>query len=100
MDKNNTKNISVSQGNFVPLQQGNINNNAYGTDDNGRAEAVASADDVGQRHERLGVHAYETQGQPTLDHRWDTLVYEEGLRDDAVGNQLGGARLAIRPKDV
>ena len=96
MDKNNTKNISVSQGNFVPLQQGNINNNAYGTDDNGRAEAVASADDVGQRHERLGVHAYETQGQPTLDHRWDTLVYEEGLRDDAVGNQLGGARLAVR----
>ena len=25
--------------------------------------------------DRLGVHAYETQGQPTLDHRWDTLVY-------------------------
>lgn len=60
------------------------------------AEAAVAADDHAVRQERLGVHAYETQGRPTLDCRWDTLVYEEGLQSEQTDHQLGGSRLAIR----
>ena len=66
-----------------------------GTNSNRRTEEVASADHAGQRYDRLGVHAYQTQGKPTLDNRWDTLVYEEGVRDDLVGDQLGSPRFAV-----
>ena len=92
-EKNHEK-ISVSQENFVSLQKENIYD--YDTNSNRRAEEVASADYAGQRYDRLGVHAYQTQGKPTLDNRWDTELYEEGLRYDLIGNQLGSPRFAVR----
>jgi len=44
----------------------------------------------------LGVRAYETQGRPTLDCRWDTLMFKERLRSELVGDWVGSPRLAIR----
>ena len=93
--KNNSENISVNGNNFVPLQKENNKEDAYDTDDYRRAETVASTDHTSRRTERLGVHAYETQGKPTLGSRWDTLVYEEGLQSEQANRQLGGSRLAI-----
>ncbi len=68
----------------------------YAGNNNIGAETTSAENDTGERNERLGVRAFETQGRPTLDCRWDTLVYEEGLRSDLTGNQLGSPRLAIR----
>ena len=45
--------------------------------------------------ERLGIHAYMANGRPTLDRRWDTLVYEEGLQSEQVDRQLGSPRAAV-----
>ena len=94
MNKNNDENPSDSQKNFVPLQQDNKNENAYGTDNNRGAEAVASEHDAGERYERLGLRAYRENGRPTLGNRWDTVVYEEGLQSEQPDDLLGSARLA------
>ena len=93
--KNNGEKVSVSPENSVSLQPDN-NINTYGTDNYRRAETSASADDATGRTERLGIHAYMANGRPTLDSRWDTLVYEEGLQSEHVDSQLGGSRLAVR----
>lgn len=96
MDKNNTGKISENQKNFVPLQQENKNNYDYGTEHHGRAEAIAPADNTGERHERLGLCAVRERGRPTLGNRWDTLVYEEGLQPQQSHDLLGSSRLATQ----
>lgn len=88
--------ISVSQENFVSLHRDNVKTDSYGTADHRRAAESAAADHAPVRQERLGVHAYMAQGRPTLDRRWDTLVYEEGLQPEPADRQLGGPLAAIR----
>ena len=94
MNKNNDENSSDSQKNFVPLQQDNKNENAYGTDNNRGAEAVASEHDAGERYERLGLRAIGEGSGSSLGNRWDTVVYEEGLQSEQPDDLLGSARLA------
>ena len=92
----NMKKVSDSQEDFVPLQQVQNNKNAYGTDNHRRAEAVASADHSYRGGERLGLHTVAERGRPSLGNRWDTLVYEEGLWSDGVGDQLGDKKPSPR----
>jgi len=96
MSTNNSEKKPDFQDNFVPLQQETNKEKVYGTGYNGGAETVTPEYNAGERYERLGVRAYEAKGLPTLACRWDTELYEEGLRSDATGDQLGGARLALR----
>ena len=96
MDKNNTEKISESQKNFVPLQQENKSNNDYGTEHHRRAEAAASEHEVSGRHERLGLRSFMERGRPTLDCRWDTELYEEGLQPQRLSDQLGGTGTAVQ----
>ncbi len=44
----------------------------------------------------MGLRAYMANGRPTLDRRWDTLVYKEGLQSEQVDRQLGGARTEVK----
>ena len=60
-----------------------------------RAKASASADETGERHERLGLGAFTKRGRPTLGDRWDTIVYEEGLQPQCPDDLLGSARHSI-----
>ena len=60
-----------------------------------RAKAVAPADEVGERHERLGLGAFTKRGRPTLGDRWDTIVYEEWLQPQCPDDLLGSARHSI-----
>ena len=60
-----------------------------------RAEAAFDKHADGRRHNRLGLRSYEENGEPALDNRWDTLVYEEGLQSQSDGSQLGGSRPAV-----
>ena len=94
-EKNHEK-ISVSQENFVSLQKENINTYDNETNNNRRAEAVASADGIRERHERLGLRAVRERGRPTLGNRWDTELYEEGLPPSQGPDLLGGQESAIR----
>ena len=94
--ENNSEKVSDSQDFFVSLHQENKDIKAYGTDNHRRTASDVDEDHSSGRAERLGIHAYQTQGRPTLDRRWDTLVYEEGLQSEQVDDQLGGSRLAVR----
>ena len=67
-----------------------------GTNNNRRAEAVASADGIRERHERLGLRAVRERGRPTLGNRWDTELYEEGLPPSQGPDLLGGQESAVR----
>lgn len=89
------ENFSDSQENFVSLQK-NMGGSNYDTEHNRGAEAAADDNDHGLWEERLGIRSVEINGRASLDNRWDTLVYEEGLQSEQVDNQLGGSRLAVR----
>ena len=56
-----------------------------------RAEAATSADEVRERHERLGLGAFAKGGRPILGDRWDTIVYEEGLQPQCSDDLLGSS---------
>jgi len=43
------------------------------------AEATVDEHADGRRYDRLGLRSYEENGEPALDNRRNTLVYEEGL---------------------
>lgn len=47
-------------------------------------------------HNRLGLQAVAAQGMPTLDNRWDTRVYEEGLPTEEERKQIDNSALAIQ----
>ena len=94
--ENNPEKVSDSQEFCVSLHQENDNTDEYGTDNHRRAETDLDEDYSAGRTERLGIHAYMANGRPTLDRRWDTLVYEEGLQPEQVDRQLGSPRLAVR----
>lgn len=90
------ENIWPSQDFSVSLHQGNTNSHSYGTEGYGRAEAAAYAHEDGRRYERLGLRSWRAQGRPTLGHRWDTQLYEEGLQSQQRDDLLGSPRLALR----
>ena len=92
----NTEKVSDSQKNFVPLQHNNKTMKDYGTGNNRRAEAAADGHDADHRHERLGVHAVQTRGVPSLGSRWDIELYEEGLPSGSADDRLGNARAEIQ----
>ena len=94
--ENNQENISESQKNFVPLQKETKEKNEYVTEHHRGAEAVASADNPYRGGERLGLHTVAERGRASLGNRWDTLVYEEGLWSDGVGDQLGDKKPSPR----
>lgn len=93
-------NISVkkpdSQDDFVPLQQETNKENVYDTRLHRGAETAASEQGNGQRYDRLGLRAVAERGRPSLGNRWDTLVYEEGLWSDDVGDQQRGQKPSFR----
>ena len=92
----NTQVACISQDIFVSLHHDNgIKKNSYGTDNYSRTRTAAEGHYAGQRYERLGVHAVQAQGRPTLGSRWDTLVYEEGLPSGSPDDRLGNARAEI-----
>ena len=91
----NTQIACISQDIFVSLHHNKDTVNNYGTGNNSRAGADLEADHPSGGYERLGLRAVETLGRPTLDRRWDTFVYEEGLQSEPPHDQLGGARSAI-----
>ncbi len=88
--ENNNKKVFDFQENIVSLQKNTGNGRDYS-----RTEAVAPADEVGERHERLGLGAFAKRGRPTLGDRWDTIVYEEGLQPQCFDDLLGSSRSAI-----
>ena len=88
------ENFSDSQENFVSLQK-NMGGSNYGTEHNRGAEAAADDNDHGLWEERLGIRSVEINGRASLDNRWDTLVYEEGLKSESPDSQLGGTRAAV-----
>lgn len=95
-DKENDEKVIDSQKNFVPLQKEHIETSSYGTENHRRSEADAGAGSAYQRHERLGLRAVSERGRPSLDNRWDTLVYEEGLPSERDDDLLGNPQLALR----
>lgn len=88
------ENFSDSQENFVSLQK-NMGGSNYDTEHNRGAEAAADDNDHGLWEERLGIRSVEINGRASLDNRWDTLVYEEGLKSESPDSQLGGTRAAV-----
>lgn len=94
--ENNSEKVSDSQNFFVSLHQENKDLRAYGTDNHRRTATDANEDDYDRGYERLGIRAVEAQGRPTLGNRWDTLVYERGLRPDGSGGELGHSRSAAQ----
>ena len=93
--ENNPEKVSDSQEFCVSLHQENDNTDEYGTDNHRRAETDLDEDYSAGRTERLGIHAYMANGRPTLDRRWDTLVYEEGLQSEQSDDLLGSPRAAV-----
>lgn len=68
----------------------------YEYENHGRREASVTGDHVSGWSERLGLRAYMERGRPSLDNRWDTVVYEEGLQSEPPNGELGGPRLAVQ----
>lgn len=95
-DKEYDEKVIDSQKNSLPLQKESIDTSSYGKENYRRAEADAGADSAYQRHERLGLCAVAERGRPSLDNRWDTLVYEEGLPSERADDLLGNPQLALR----
>ena len=56
-----------------------------------RAKTSASADEAGERHERLGLGAFTKRGRPILGGRRNTIVYEEGLQPQCSDDLLGSS---------
>ena len=61
-----------------------------------RASAAVDEHADGRWHNRLGLRSYEENGEPTLDNRQYSLLYEERLQPQSDGSQLGGSRPAVR----
>lgn len=57
-----------------------------------RAETAATADETGERYERLGLGTITERDRPILGDRWDTVVYEEGLQSQCTDDLLGSSR--------
>lgn len=96
MSTNNSSKKPDFQDNFVPLQEENNKEKEYDTRLYRGAEAVASEQGDGQRYDRLGLRAVSERGRPTLGNRWDTLVYEDGLWTNNVGDQQRSQKPSFR----
>lgn len=96
MKEKNIEKTSDSQKNSVSLHQENKSNYDYGINNNGRTEASDSAGHVEEWSERLGLRAVAERGRPSLGHRWDIELYEEGIWSHETGDQLGSPQPSVR----
>ena len=84
-----TELLYLSKDFFVSLQHGE---RAY---HHRRAEEAASADEVRERHECLGLGSVTEGGIPILGGRRNTIVYEEGVQSQRPDDLLGSSRHSI-----
>lgn len=96
MNRNNLEKGADSQQNLISSQKEKNKDNVYREEFYGGAEAVASEQSDGKRYDRLGIHAVSERGRPTLGNRWDTLVYEDGLWTNNVGDQQRSQKPSFR----